>query len=48
MSDKRLYLVQKAYASIEQRAGKVTLDTMGRTINVKEHPDVLKGYKTER
>ena len=21
---------------------------MGRLINVKEHPDVLKGYKTER
>ncbi|CAD8178022.1 unnamed protein product [Paramecium octaurelia] len=48
MSDKRLYYVQRAYASIEQKAGKVTLETMGRLINVKEHPDVLKGYKTER
>lgn len=43
-----MQVVQRAYEQIEKSGGKVTLESMARLLNVKQYPEVLKGYKTER
>lgn len=41
-------MIGQAYSKVAQSGGEVTLETLGKAINVKKHPEVLKGYKTER